>query len=619
MFSKKLALPLGIWYKMHRRGKDNRTCQPVFAAEYFMSEPRELHRIGQHSRWWRSIGPALITACVVFGPGSLLISSNVGARYGYDLLWLLLLTGVLMGPYVTTATRVSVVGGGTPCTLVAQRLSRPIAAVIGITLCLTCTAFQFSNNLAVAVAGDALGIARIFGNPQEMTDQTKNLINSGVLLVFNGVIIALVFTLKQVYRTLERIMKIMVAVILACFLMNLLVVRPNPFKVAAGLAPSIPSRTEDRTLFTIDLHCVNDLQARINSETLQRQFIDHDRRISREATITVEEDDRKWLISDSSKKYTIIREGNLLIVHKGKLLFEMTASKDDLIPAVYPQALRRQFGEHNIQLSPQARISLDKEGNRWEIEDRKENKQLKWTVLKEADTLNIYEGITFIAPLILIAALLGTTFSVAGALYQGNLVCEKGWTIKEYRKGIGDSIAGVAVLTGVSAIIMITSATVLRDAHASDIGVLARQLQPMLGTTAHAIFCVGLLAVAMNPFVINAMIGGSILADGLGKPAKLSDTWSRRFTVVVLLIGMAVAMIVINTRVEKVDAIIFGQAMTVIGNPLMAATILWLANQKDIMGERRNTLLLNILGGIGLLVVLFIAVRILITVILKLS
>ena len=104
------------------------------------------------------------------------------------------------------------------------------------------------------------------------------------------------------------------------------------------------------------------------------------------------------------------------------------------------------------------------------------------------------------------------------------------------------------------------------------------------------LFSVGLFAVAMNPFVINAMIGGTILADGLGKPAKMSDPWSRRFTVVVLLIGMGVAMIVLHTPVKKVDAIIFGQALTVIGNPLMAAAILWLANRRDIMGDKRNTL-----------------------------
>jgi Mn2+/Fe2+ NRAMP family transporter len=208
---------------------------------------------------------------------------------------------------------------------------------------------------------------------------------------------------------------------------------------------------------------------------------------------------------------------------------------------------------------------------------------------------------------------------VAGAFYQGNLVREKGWTIKEYRQGLGDSIGGVVVLTGVSAMIMITSATVLLGKPATGIDDLAQQLRPVLGATTHVLFCVGLLAVAMNPFVINAMIGGSILADGLGKPAKLSDPWSRRFTVVVLLVGMAVAMIVLNTAVEKVDAIIFGQALTVVGNPLMAAAILYLANQKMIMGDKRNSLLMNILGGIGFLVVLLIAIRMLTVLIGKLG
>jgi manganese transport protein len=444
-----------------------------------MAEQSTASTPDKHAPWWRSIGPALITACVVFGPGSLLISSNVGARHGYELLWLLLLTGLLMGTYMTTAARIGVVGGATPCTLVAQRLGRPVAAIIGINLCLICTAFQFSNNLAVAAAADALGVARLFGDPQQMSDRAKHIIDSGVLLIFNSVIIVLIFSLKHVYRALERIMKGMVALILICFLVNLLVVRPDFFGVLKGLIPSLPEGVS---------------------------------------------------------------------------------------------------------------IGLPSRGE---------------------------TGIT--DPMILIASLLGTTFSVAGALYQGNLVREKGWKLGDYDRGIGDSIAGVCILTGVSAIILITAGTVLRGQPANNIGVLATQLRPLLGRGAHTLFCIGLFAVAMNPFVINAMIGGSILADGIGKPAKLSDPWSRRLTVLVLLIGMVIAMIVLNTPVKKIDAIIFGQALTVVGNPLMAITILWLANQKDIMGERRNTIVLNILGGLGLVVVVLMALRVLFRLALMLS
>jgi len=222
-------------------------------------------------------------------------------------------------------------------------------------------------------------------------------------------------------------------------------------------------------------------------------------------------------------------------------------------------------------------------------------------------------------PMLLIASLLGTTFSVAAAFFQGNLVREKGWTIKDYKNGISDSIAGVCVLTGISAVIMITTATVILGKPAENIGVLAQSLQPLLGPTTHIIFCVGLLAVAMNPFLINAMIGGSMLADGIGKSAKMSDSWPRRFTVLVLLVGMVVAMLALRTGEKPVKLIIFGQALTVIGNPLMAATILWLANQKDIMGDKRNGLILNILGGFGFLVVLFMAFRVAYIMILKMA
>ena len=414
--------------------------------------------------WWRSIGPALITACVVFGPGSLLISSNVGATYRYELVWMLFMTGLLMGTFTTMGARIGVLGGATPCTLVAHRLGRPAAAVIGITLSLTCTAFQFSNNLALGAAAGAF--------------LPKSAI-PWVLLAVNGLIIAFLFLAKEIYRTVERMMKVMVGVILLCFLINLALAQPNVLHVLQGILPSIP----------------------------------------------------------------------------------------DAVSLGIPQKVGGS------------------------IED----------------------------PMILIASLLGTTFSVAAAFYQGNLVRDKGWTIEDYRNGVSDAIAGVCVLTGVSMIIMITAGTVIYGKPADDIGTLALSLRPLLGPAAYAMFSIGLVAVAMNPFLINAMIGGSILADGIGKPPRLNDRWPRIFTVGVMMIGMVVAMLALQTGEKPVNLIIFGQALTVLGNPLMAATMLWLANRKDVMGERRNNLLINILGGIGFVVVLLMALRVLWRIVLQLS
>ncbi|MCU0959910.1 MAG: Nramp family divalent metal transporter [Pirellulaceae bacterium] len=418
--------------------------------------------------WWRSIGPALITACVVFGPGSLVINANVGATYGYQLLWLLLLAGLLMGTYMTMSARAGVTAGATHFAVLAEAAGRPVAALLGLVLCLTCGAFQFSNNLAVALAVGSLVPA-----PYVLATQLS------AIVTLNVVLIVFLFQARHIFKTIEAIMKVMVGVVLLSFLLNVFLARPDLPGVMAGLVPRIPS--------------------------------------------------------------------------------ELSLG----IPAIVDGAVKD--------------------------------------------------------PLVLLASLMGTTFSVAGAFFQGNLVREKGWGPADYDRGVGDAVAGVCVLTLVSAMIMVTAGTVILGTSADNLATLALTLRPLLGVTAFYVFCLGLIPVALNPFLINAMIGGTALADGLGLPGRLSDLWPRIFTVVVLVAGLAVASMGLWYRIPPIHLMIFGQALTVIGNPLMAATLLWLANRRGTMGDRRNGLAANILGTLGLVVVLLLAVRMLWFVYLRIS
>lgn len=418
--------------------------------------------------WWRSIGPALITACVVFGPGSLVISANIGATYGYDLLWLLLLTGVLMGTYTTMSARVGVTSGQSHFNTLRNEVGRPFAALLGVMLCLTCGAFQFSNNLAIALIAGAFAPEKYVLHAQ-----------LGVMGGMNLLLILLLFRGGQIYHGLERVVKVMVGVVLVSFVINLFFARPDLLAVLRGFVPGVPK--------------------------------------------------------------------NLSLG----------------IPKIV------------------AGVISD--------------------------------------PLVLIASLFGTTFSVAGAFFQGNLVNEKGWTKVDYDRGFIDAVAGIGVLTLVSMMIMITGGAVIPGKPADNIVTLASTLQPLLGTMAFTIFCVGLVPVALNPFMVNAMIGGTALADGLGFPGKLSDFWPRMCTILVLLGGFSMASIGLWKQIPAVNLMIFGQAMTVIGNPLMAGTLLWLANRKGLMGDRRNKILYNILGVLGLVIVILLALRMLWFLYLRLS
>lgn len=71
-------------------------------------------------RWYKRIGPGLITACVVIGPGSITTSSQVGAKYGYSVLWVVLVSVALMLSFMTMAARLGVVAGESPATLITR-------------------------------------------------------------------------------------------------------------------------------------------------------------------------------------------------------------------------------------------------------------------------------------------------------------------------------------------------------------------------------------------------------------------------------------------------------------------------------------------------------------------
>lgn len=545
--------------------------------------------------WWRSIGPALITACVVFGPGSLLISSKVGATYGYELVWLLLLTGLLMGTYLTMGARIGVCGGATPCTLVRQRLGRPAAAVIGITLCLICAAFQFSNNVAVALAAGAflpkttltlaeshLSATDADGDSAQLVFTVTSLPSKGKLKR-NAVALDVGDTFTQVDITAERISY-----------------------THEGI-----SKSSDSFMFTVRDAAGNETSEQEFSITVGAGDPDAPIEENRNATAgdngtpVVGNRSASVIASVAMKVVPWILVGfNAAIV-----LFLFTARQ---VYSLLERAMKVMVGViltcfvFNLVVAKPNLLDVIM-GFLPSIPDE--------------ITLGLPQKIegAIKDPMILVAGLLGTTFSVAGAFFQGNLVRERNWTVKDYDGSVGDAISGVCVLTCVSLIIMITAGTVILGKPANDIGTLALALKPLLGETAFWVFCIGLVAVAMNPFLINAMIGGTILADGAGLPARMSDRWPRLFTVIVMVLGMGVAMFALSSGERPINLIIFGQALTVLGNPLMAITMLWLANRKDVMGDRRNGPIANTLGGIGLLLVVLMAVRVLWRIVLQLS
>ena len=75
------------------------------------------------------------------------------------------------------------------------------------------------------------------------------------------------------------------------------------------------------------------------------------------------------------------------------------------------------------------------------------------------------------------------------------------------------------------------------------------------------------------------------------------------FTAIALLIGMVVAMAVVTTGEKPVQLVVFAQALTVLGNPILAGVLLWLSRRAGVPRW------IQVVAVLGFLLVLVLALR----------
>jgi len=204
-------------------------------------------------------------------------------------------------------------------------------------------------------------------------------------------------------------------------------------------------------------------------------------------------------------------------------------------------------------------------------------------------------------------AMMATTFSIVAAFYLAYLVQEKEWGMGEYRTGIRDAATGIVILALMTLAIMLSAAGAFagKEAALKTAGDVAQQLERLFGPSARYIFSLGLVAASFSSFIVNTLIGGGLLADGLGLGRGFDHPKVKAAASAGLLVGMGVALAALRYEESRVGSIIIAQAMTLFFAPLCGIVLLAVANTKSIMGEHRNRAGMNVLAGLGLAVVLW--------------
>jgi len=206
------------------------------------------------------------------------------------------------------------------------------------------------------------------------------------------------------------------------------------------------------------------------------------------------------------------------------------------------------------------------------------------------------------AYLFTIMALIGTTITPFMQVYVQSSVVEKALDKDDLPLARADVVVGTIFACTIAAFIVISTAATL---HAMGITTIdsastaAESLVPIAGTYAKYLFAIGLFGAAMLAMGVLPLATAYSLSEALGFEKGLSRTFREApiflgiFTALIL-VGGTVALI---PGIPQIRLLLFTQTVNGVLLPVILVAILSLANNREIMGEYRNTIWFNLAAG----------------------
>ncbi|MFT6790424.1 MAG: manganese transport protein, partial [Pseudoalteromonas rhizosphaerae] len=102
---------------------------------------------------------------------------------------------------------------------------------------------------------------------------------------------------------------------------------------------------------------------------------------------------------------------------------------------------------------------------------------------------------------------------------------------------------------------------------------------------------IGLFAAGLTSAITAPLAGAYAVCGMLGWSNKMDNTRFKSVAIIILLFGAAVA----SLGLDPVAVIIFAQAANGLLLPIVTTYLVWLVNQKSVMGKYTNSLLVNLL------------------------
>lgn len=170
------------------------------------------------------LGPGFIVTVGFIDPGNWATNIEGGSKFGYQLLWVITLSTIMLIVIQHMAAKLGIATGKSLAVNIRENFSTPVSYFLGITIVLACIATDVAE-----LIGGAIGFNLLFHFPLWLG-------------AFVTVLLEVFLIVSQRYHRLETIIIGFLTIIAACYIIEILIIKPD----WASVAPSIVIPKIDR-------------------------------------------------------------------------------------------------------------------------------------------------------------------------------------------------------------------------------------------------------------------------------------------------------------------------------------------------------------------------------------
>jgi manganese transport protein len=157
----------------------------------------------------RFLGPGFLVTVGFIDPGNWATNIEGGSKFGYELLWVITLSTIILIVIQNMAAKLGIATGKSLAVNIKEGFSPLVAGGVGITVVLACVATDVAELL-----GGAIGFALLLGTPLWL----------GALIT---IFLEVFLIVSQRYHRLEVIIISFLGIIALCYAIEVIIVKPN--------------------------------------------------------------------------------------------------------------------------------------------------------------------------------------------------------------------------------------------------------------------------------------------------------------------------------------------------------------------------------------------------------